>query len=150
MEQELEFESQQVAAEQDEQVSPHSPSQAASSHNAAAETESETEKRESHAHDKPKSAALKTALQNRFVVGKAGLFSAWHRAAYHEEVEARAAISQVEDFPKSPAKLLAGVTEQRLKMQNYLTKECEFHMESTRKVGNGRNSSLHVHVQLLA
>jgi hypothetical protein len=127
MDQDLEHETQQVAGDQDEQVSSPSPSQAAPSHNAAAETESETEKRESHAHDEPESAALDAALKNRFVVGKAGLFCAWHRAAYHEEGEARAAIAQVEDFPKSAAKMLAGVTDQRPKMQNFLTKECEFY-----------------------
>ena len=95
MEQELEHESQQVAGEQDEQVSPPSPSQAAFSHNAAAETESETEEKESHAHDKPDS--VEAALQNRFVVGKSGLFSAWHRAMYHEEGEARAAIAHTRE-----------------------------------------------------
>ncbi len=108
-----------------------SPSQAAFSQNAAAETENETKEKESKAHDKPDSVV--SARQNRFVLGKSCLFSAWHRAAYHEEVEARAALSQVEDFPKSPAKMLAGVTDQRLKMQNYLTKECEFHMGTSRK-----------------
>ena len=143
MEQELEHESQQVADEQDEQVSSSpSPSQAASSHNAAAENESETKENESHAHDKHDSVAA--ALQNRFVVGRSGLFCAWHRAAYHEEGEARAAIAQVEDFPKSAAKMLAGVTDQRPKMQNYLTKECEFHMESSRKVGRSKLQSARV------
>ena len=146
MEQDLEHETQQVAGEQDEQVSPPSPLQAAFSHNAAAETESETEEKESHAHDKPESAALETARQNRFVVGKAGLLYAWLRAAYHEEGEARAAIQQVEDFPKSPAKMLAQVTEQRSKMQNFLTKECEFHMESSRQVGRSKLQSARVRV----
>ncbi len=63
---------------------------------------------------------------------------------YHEEGEARAALSQVEDFPNSPAKMLAGVTDQRQKMQNYLTKECEFHMETSRKVGRSKLQSARV------
>ena len=61
-----------------------------------------------------------------------------------EEVEARAAISQVEDFPKSPAKMLSGVIHQRAKLQNYFTKECEFHIESARKVGRSQLQSARV------
>ena len=50
----------------------------------------------------------------------------------------------MEDFPESPAKMLAGSQIQRLKMQNYLTKECEFHMETSRKVGRSKLQSARV------